>query len=123
MSLMISYLIVGSGQATHNLSAMFGRDNDSKHQKSTHSFVRWMKDTMQISDTPTRRKALVDWETSVPDARFVHPREEHLMPLLVAVGAANNGWRESKLIMDASVMHGAMSLASFACYCDEKDSQ
>ncbi|TAF81683.1 MAG: dioxygenase, partial [Curvibacter sp.] len=32
-------------------------------------------------------EALVNWE-SAPAARICHPREEHLLPLMVAVGAA-----------------------------------
>jgi aromatic ring-opening dioxygenase catalytic subunit (LigB family) len=34
-----------------------------------------------------RRAALVSW-AKAPEARYAHPREEHLMPLLVAFGAA-----------------------------------
>jgi aromatic ring-opening dioxygenase catalytic subunit (LigB family) len=34
-----------------------------------------------------RSQALLDWEQA-PAARLCHPREEHLLPLMVAVGAA-----------------------------------
>ena len=36
-----------------------------------------------------RAAALADWER-VPSARAAHPREEHLLPLMVAVGAAGS---------------------------------
>jgi aromatic ring-opening dioxygenase catalytic subunit (LigB family) len=32
---------------------------------------------------------LVDWENA-PSARLAHPREDHLLPLMVAAGAAGN---------------------------------
>ena len=39
---------------------------------------------------PARRNAmLVDWENA-PSARLAHPREDHLLPLMVAAGAAGS---------------------------------
>jgi len=39
---------------------------------------------------PARRAArLVDWER-LPHARFAHPEAEHLLPLMVAVGAGGD---------------------------------
>jgi aromatic ring-opening dioxygenase catalytic subunit (LigB family) len=32
---------------------------------------------------------LVDWENA-PSARLAHPREDHLLPLMVAAGAAGS---------------------------------
>jgi aromatic ring-opening dioxygenase catalytic subunit (LigB family) len=37
-----------------------------------------------------RRAALNAWQTA-PGARDAHPREEHLLPLMVAAGAADAG--------------------------------
>ena len=36
-----------------------------------------------------RAQQLINW-SSAPAARIAHPREEHLIPLMVAVGAAED---------------------------------
>lgn len=33
---------------------------------------------------------VVDW-AGLPHAKFAHPREEHLLPLMVALGAGDDG--------------------------------
>ena len=38
-------------------------------------------------DAARRNAMLVDWENA-PSARLAHPREDHLLPLMVAAGAA-----------------------------------
>ena len=40
-----------------------------------------------MTDPASRERSLIDWETA-PAARACHPREEHLIPLMVAAGAA-----------------------------------
>jgi aromatic ring-opening dioxygenase catalytic subunit (LigB family) len=39
---------------------------------------------------PDRRAARVSAWDKLPEARFAHPREEHLLPLMVAVGAGGD---------------------------------
>lgn len=80
-------LIIGSGMSFHNMrgygKAQFGPISDR--------FDEWLTQTIE-SDPVTRNKGLVDW-TNAPAARQSHPlgQEEHLLPLLVAAGAAPNG--------------------------------
>ena len=74
-------LIVGSGLSYHNLR-MFC------HQAEVPSkaFDQWLQATLAAA--PSQRASLLaDWETA-PAARQCHPREEHLLPLMVALGAA-----------------------------------
>jgi aromatic ring-opening dioxygenase catalytic subunit (LigB family) len=74
-------LIVGSGMSYHNLAAMFsGRGADA-----AAAFDGWLNDA--VSDPVAREAKLTDWR-SAPGARESHPREEHLIPLMVAAGAA-----------------------------------
>jgi aromatic ring-opening dioxygenase catalytic subunit (LigB family) len=40
-------------------------------------------------DPERRRGRVADW-ASLPQARFAHPREEHLIPLMVALGAGGD---------------------------------
>lgn len=38
---------------------------------------------------PSERQQLLSQWTKAPGARFAHPREEHLLPLMVVAGAAH----------------------------------
>jgi aromatic ring-opening dioxygenase catalytic subunit (LigB family) len=52
-------------------------------------WYQWLRHTLTSADiSPSEREAaLTDWK-SAPSAVFCHPREEHLLPLFVAAGAA-----------------------------------
>ena len=73
-------LIVGSGLSYHNLRQLNDVHGVSK------SFDDWL---LQASQLPQheREKALTHWEEA-PNARLSHPREDHLLPLMVVTGAA-----------------------------------
>jgi aromatic ring-opening dioxygenase catalytic subunit (LigB family) len=53
---------------------------------------------------------LADWQ-SAPSARLAHPREDHLLPLMVAAGAAG-GDSGRRLLVD-DVMNVAMASYEF----------
>jgi aromatic ring-opening dioxygenase catalytic subunit (LigB family) len=75
-------LIVGSGMSYHNLAAMFsGRGGES-----AATFDAWLGEA--VRDPATRDEKLSAWR-SAPGGREAHPREEHLLPLMVAAGAAD----------------------------------
>lgn len=74
-------LIVGSGMSFHNLRPT-GADVEHRAQV----FDDWLAETMAC-DPVERHRRLSHWQRA-PEARFAHPREEHLLPLLVACGAA-----------------------------------
>lgn len=75
-------LILGSGMSFHNLRAF--RDRGALPQ--AESFHAWLDESVGLDAIP-RAERLLHW-TSAPAARFVHPREEHLLPLMVVAGAA-----------------------------------
>lgn len=74
-------LIVGSGLTYHNL-----RNFGPGGRAPSKAFDVWLQDAM-VAAPEARAQALLDW-TTAPSARVAHPREEHLLPLMVAVGAA-----------------------------------
>lgn len=75
-------LILGSGQSYHNMHTygMAGR-------APSKQFDDWLAETMLQLSPQERSQRLADWE-SAPSARIAHPREEHLLPLMVVVGTA-----------------------------------
>ncbi len=76
-------LIVGSGLSYHNLR-LFGPQG----RAPSKAFDAWLQAAM-ASPPPQREAQLLRWEEA-PAARMCHPREEHLLPLMVAVGAAHD---------------------------------
>lgn len=74
-------LIVGSGMSYHNLAAMFSGGGAA----AAASFDAWLSEV--VKDPATRDASLSAWR-SAPGGRESHPREEHLIPLMVAAGAA-----------------------------------
>ncbi len=75
-------LIVGSGMSYHNLAAMFsGRGGDA-----AAAFDAWLG--RAVTDPAARDQMLTRWRDA-PGGAESHPREEHLIPLMVAAGAAD----------------------------------
>ena len=76
--------IIGSGMTFHNLRAF----RDPRAAPVAEMFDAWLRESMTL-DADARNARLAAWE-SAPAARAAHPREEHLIPLMVASGAAGD---------------------------------
>lgn len=74
-------VIVGSGSSFHNLRTYFDGEPGG-----AAAFDDWLVAAM-TGEPAAREAVLLDWEAA-PAARACHPREEHLLPLMVAAGAA-----------------------------------
>ena len=72
-------LIVGSGMSWHNMRGFSPAFTDR-----SAAFDAWLAET--VADPARREAALARWEAA-PHAREAHPREEHLIPLMVAAGS------------------------------------
>src|SRR5262249_11872864 len=77
-------LIIGSGMTFHNLRAF---DNPRSGPVS-EAFDAWLRD-VGVRPQPERDRMLTAWDKA-PSARLAHPREEHLLPLMVIAGAAGS---------------------------------
>ena len=75
-------LIIGSGLSYHNL-----RQFNANAAAPSRQFDAWLQETLTRSTGDERHRGLADW-AHAPAARVAHPREDHLLPLMVAVGAA-----------------------------------
>ena len=76
-------LIVGSGQTYHNMGGF--RSGGARNDEA-EAFDAWLRDSML--DGATRDRALSAWDLA-PGARCAQPEEDHLLPLMVAAGAAS----------------------------------
>jgi aromatic ring-opening dioxygenase catalytic subunit (LigB family) len=77
-------LIIGSGLSYHNLRQMGPAAHDA-----SRAFDDWLYQTLSEADGATRRERLLAWDRA-PAARAAHPQEDHLIPLMTALGAAEN---------------------------------
>ncbi len=98
-------LIVGSGMSYHN---MRGYMTGSAPTDSAN-FDAWL--TAAIESGPDERASRLTHWTAGDAARQSHPREEHLMPLMVAAGAAGAG--EGSKIFSDQVMMATVSAFRF----------
>lgn len=76
-------LLVASGSSFHNLRVWREAEAGPGIE-----FEGWLQQVLPTTGAE-RAEALVGWEQA-PGARFAHPREEHLIPLMVAAGAASD---------------------------------
>jgi aromatic ring-opening dioxygenase catalytic subunit (LigB family) len=77
-------LIVGSGMSYHNLREIFTQHSEA--QLWAQHFDDWLATAITAGEAE-RSRALALW-AQAPGARQCHPRSEHLLPLMVAAGAA-----------------------------------
>ena len=88
-------LIIGSGFSFHNL--MMFSFNEKDQDVRNEAFQNWLIEicTSDISQSK-REDSLVKW-SSAPNARYCHPRSEHLLPLHVCAAAASG---KAELVFD-----------------------
>jgi aromatic ring-opening dioxygenase catalytic subunit (LigB family) len=98
-------VIIGSGSSFHNL----GLRGPAAIEPSRR-FDDWLQQTLLQSPTDERRRRVANW-TVAPDARTAHPREDHLIPLMVALGAAEE--EPAALIYHQGDFMGSWTLSSF----------
>ena len=76
-------LILGAGMSFHNLSAY----RRAEAAEPSLVFDDWL--SAVVEGAPADREAGLGGWVNAPAARLAHPREEHLLPLMVAAGASN----------------------------------
>jgi 4,5-DOPA dioxygenase extradiol len=78
-------LIIGSGSITHNLRAIFQHRQGEAVPVWVTEFCDWMAEKIQAGDF----ESLSNYRNHAPHAAQNHPTDEHLLPLFVALGAAD----------------------------------
>ena len=98
-------LIIGSGLSYHNL-----RHFGPGARQVSKTFDDWLQETLVKSTASEREARLLAWSTA-PAARQAHPREDHLIPLMVAVGAAKT--EKATVIYHEEDLLGGVTASSF----------
>ena len=98
-------LIIGSGLSYHNL-----RQFGAQGRIASHAFDQWLQQTMVGLPPDQRQQALLRW-SEAPSARVAHPREDHLVPLMVAAGAAEH--EASASVYHEDDFFGHLAVSSF----------
>eukprot|EP01031_Cornospumella_fuschlensis_P036704 gene36704-44525_t len=84
-------LIIGSGQITHNLSAMRSSPNNGAIDPKVSAFTDYVNNFLEATSTGNYAEQKVRFAampSTAPHYAFNHPRDEHFVPLAVAFGAA-----------------------------------
>lgn len=97
-------LIIGSGLSYHNLRLM-----GPAAQVPSAQFDHWLKQAV-MAPSAQRSTQLIDWQKA-PAARVSHPSEDHLIPLMVAVGAAED--EAATLIYHEKYFFGGVTVSSY----------
>ncbi len=99
-------LIIGSGLTYHNMREMRG----SSAVEPSKVFDAWLQETLVAAAPEERSSRLVAWERA-PQARAAHPQEDHLIPLMAAVGAAEG--EPGVAVYHQSDLFGGIAASSF----------
>jgi aromatic ring-opening dioxygenase catalytic subunit (LigB family) len=98
-------LMIGSGLSFHNLR-QFGESG----RLASHAFDEWLQFTLLTLAPSERTAAVLNW-AGAPYARMAHPREEHLLPLMVALGAAEG--ERAACVYHEDEFFGSLAVSSF----------
>jgi len=98
-------LIIGSGSGYHNMAGV-----DARAIAASAAFDAWLQQAL-CGASGAAREALLERWAEAPSARYAHPREEHLLPLMVAAGAGGDeagvcAWQQRDMM-------GGITLSSF----------
>lgn len=97
-------LVIGSGSTVHNLATV---DWSATHAAEwAVKFDNWLIEKVEKNDT----EALFHYRESAPYAKRAVPREEHLVPLFIAMGSGNQN--KPKLLHQSYIY----STLSYLCF-------
>jgi len=81
-------MVIGSGQITHNLRAADFSAPPLEADPRVAEFTDWIEAHLAARDID----ALLDYRRQAPHAAFMHPTDEHLLPIFSALGAADDDY-------------------------------
>jgi 4,5-DOPA dioxygenase extradiol len=99
-------LILGSGGNVHNLRDFV--PGSTVAAGWAEHFDAWLADVVIAGDID----ALAAYRERSPDGAMSHPRDEHLLPLMVAMGAGGEGARGE--VLHRSFVSGSIGMGAYA---------
>lgn len=100
-------LILASGGAVHNLRALAWNE-EGRPQAWAREFDEWLARSVETAAVDD----LVAYRERAPGAVQSHPRDEHLMPIFVALGTAQKHALGKRIYHGFE--HGSLSMAAFS---------
>jgi aromatic ring-opening dioxygenase catalytic subunit (LigB family) len=92
-------LIIGSGYSFHNLREFFSNSNgDEKNDIFHNQLIDLLTSDISEEDRTNR---LQQWE-QIPHAKYVHPRSEHFIPLLITYGINQD---KGNIVLDKEIFN------------------
>lgn len=98
-------VILASGNATHNLRAVFGQ----RYTETPEQVLRF-NDWLHAALTARDDEALMRWERA-PDAVWNHPTNDHLLPLFTVLGATSGSARAERI--HESIDYSVLSMDAY----------
>jgi len=90
-------LVVGTGNITHNLQALFAGDKSpefiDKVRGWVDEFLNWVDSELDSGNSAN----LLEFKEKAPYWRENHPTDEHFLPIFVAMGAAGKDFAARKI--------------------------
>jgi aromatic ring-opening dioxygenase catalytic subunit (LigB family) len=97
-------LVLGSGMSFHNMRAFFSQDPSVLSR--SQEFDDWLVESLSNIESTDER--LAHWEVA-PRARYSHPREEHLLPLMVCWGIASGNQNPPEIAFNEPLLGAEVS--------------
>lgn len=97
-------LVIGSGSTVHNLSTIDW--NSVKAEEWAVEFDNWIIEKAENND----KDALFDYRQLASHAKRAVPREEHLVPMFIAMGSGN---KDRPKLLHQSYVYGTLSYICF----------
>ncbi len=89
--------VIGTGNITHNLPALFSRGKDPHLDANIRgwvdAFLDWFSSELESGNVSN----LLNYREKAPFAEENHPTDEHLLPLFVAMGAAGGTFTANRI--------------------------
>jgi 4,5-DOPA dioxygenase extradiol len=97
-------LVIGSGSTVHNLATVDW--NADKVEEWVVEFDNWLIEKVENND----KEALFNYRQMAPNAKLAIPREEHIVPMFIAMGSGN---KNKPKLLHQSYAYGTLSYICF----------